>query len=109
MVGVKTADLLFYIYVLVGNKCDCPPERRVVVKEDAVKFAEQMGIQLFETSAKDNINIEAVGTVCCVSTLKLYLFIYFLSVASGVQCDYQVGVATEERERRENGRRKDDG
>ncbi|XP_062518359.1 ras-related protein Rab-35-like [Corticium candelabrum] len=50
----------FVSRVLVGNKCDCPPERRVVVKEDAVKFAEQMGIQLFETSAKDNINIEAV-------------------------------------------------
>lgn len=46
--------------VLVGNKCDCPPERRVVVQEDARKFADQMSIQLFETSAKDNVNIEQV-------------------------------------------------
>ena len=28
--------------------------------EDAQKFAEQIGIQLFETSAKDNINVEEV-------------------------------------------------
>lgn len=42
--------------VLVGNKCDDP--NRVVLKEDASRFASQMGIQLFETSAKDNINVE---------------------------------------------------
>jgi Ras-related protein Rab-35 len=28
--------------------------------EDAQRFADQMGIQLFETSAKDNINVEEV-------------------------------------------------
>ena len=28
--------------------------------EDAQKFAEQIGIQLYETSAKDNINVEEV-------------------------------------------------
>uniref|UniRef100_A0A6M2DM91 Ras-related protein Rab-35 n=1 Tax=Xenopsylla cheopis TaxID=163159 RepID=A0A6M2DM91_XENCH len=43
--------------VLVGNKNDAP-ERKVVVTEDAQRFADQMGIQLFETSAKDNINVE---------------------------------------------------
>ena len=43
--------------VLVGNKCD-DPDRRVVLKEDATRFAMQMGIQLFETSAKENINVE---------------------------------------------------
>jgi Ras-related protein Rab-35 len=32
----------------------------VVLKEDARRFAEQMNIQLFETSAKDNINVEEV-------------------------------------------------
>ncbi|CAH3151420.1 ras-related protein Rab-35 [Pocillopora verrucosa] len=45
--------------ILVGNKDD-NPEKKVVVKEDAVKFAEQMGIQVFETSAKDNKNVEDV-------------------------------------------------
>ena len=38
--------------------------------EDAQKFAEQIGIQLYETSAKENINVEEVGhkhSVCvCV-------------------------------------------
>lgn len=43
--------------VLVGNKCD-DPQRKVVLTEDAQRFAGQMGIQLFETSAKENINVE---------------------------------------------------
>ncbi|XP_018335926.1 ras-related protein Rab-35-like [Agrilus planipennis] len=43
--------------VLVGNKNDCP-DRKVVLTEDAKRFADTMGIQLFETSAKDNINVE---------------------------------------------------
>jgi Ras-related protein Rab-35 len=43
--------------ILVGNKND-DPERKVVLTEDARRFADQMGIRLFETSAKDNINVE---------------------------------------------------
>ncbi|KAK0179426.1 hypothetical protein PV327_005179 [Microctonus hyperodae] len=43
--------------VLVGNKNDAP-NHKVVLTEDAQRFANQMGIQLFETSAKDNINVE---------------------------------------------------
>ena len=43
----------------MGNKNDCP-EKKVVETDDATKFAEQMGIQLFETSAKENINVEEV-------------------------------------------------
>lgn len=43
--------------ILVGNKND-DPERKVVLTEDARRFADQMGIKLFETSAKDNINVE---------------------------------------------------
>ncbi|EZA61592.1 Ras-related protein Rab-35, partial [Ooceraea biroi] len=43
--------------VLVGNKNDAP-NQKVVLTEDAQRFANQMGIQLFETSAKDNINVE---------------------------------------------------
>lgn len=47
------------VRILVGNKDD-DPERKVVEREDALKFAEQMGIQVFETSAKDNKNVEEV-------------------------------------------------
>lgn len=43
--------------VLVGNKNDSP-DRKVVLTEDAQRFARQMDIQLFETSAKDNLNVE---------------------------------------------------
>lgn len=47
----------------VGNKND-DPERKVVETEDAYKFAGQMGIQLFETSAKENVNVEEVSSGC---------------------------------------------
>lgn len=43
--------------ILVGNKND-DPDRKVVLTEDAQTFAQQMGIQLFETSAKENLNVE---------------------------------------------------
>lgn len=43
--------------LLVGNKND-DPDRKVVITEDAERFAQQMEIQLFETSAKDNLNVE---------------------------------------------------
>eukprot|EP00088_Acartia_fossae_P026897 TRINITY_DN2767_c0_g1_i10.p2 TRINITY_DN2767_c0_g1~~TRINITY_DN2767_c0_g1_i10.p2 ORF type:complete len:217 (+),score=26.01 TRINITY_DN2767_c0_g1_i10:228-878(+) len=43
--------------ILVGNKND-DPSRKVVVTEDAQKYADSMGIQLFETSAKNNLNVE---------------------------------------------------
>ncbi|QQP53278.1 Ras-related protein Rab-35, partial [Caligus rogercresseyi] len=44
--------------VLVGNKNDGDPSKKVVLTEDASRFSAAMGIQLFETSAKDNINVE---------------------------------------------------
>ena len=43
--------------ILVGNKNDTP-DRKVVLTEDAKRFADQMSLQLFETSAKEGINIE---------------------------------------------------
>lgn len=43
--------------IAVGNKND-DPNQKVVITEDAQRFAKQMEIQLFETSAKDNINVE---------------------------------------------------
>jgi len=43
--------------ILVGNKND-DPSRKVVLTEDAQRYADSMGIQLFETSAKNNVNVE---------------------------------------------------
>ena len=47
---------------VVGNKND-DPDHKVVVSEDAKQFADQMGIELFETSAKENVNVEEVSYV----------------------------------------------
>ena len=43
----------------VGNKCDAPDKKVSTAEGDAL--AGQMDIPFFETSAKDNLNIETVG------------------------------------------------
>lgn len=55
--------------ILVGNKNDAP-DRKVVLTEDAQRFADQMGIKLFETSAKDNINVEEMFMAITKLVLK---------------------------------------
>ncbi|XP_076867853.1 ras-related protein Rab-35 [Brachyhypopomus gauderio] len=54
--------------ILVGNKND-EPGSKVVETNDAQKFAEQMGIRLFETSAKENVNVEDMFN--CITELVL--------------------------------------
>ncbi|XP_051524156.1 ras-related protein Rab-35-like [Myxocyprinus asiaticus] len=54
--------------ILVGNKND-DPGSKVVETNDAQKFAEQMGIRLFETSAKENVNVEDMFN--CITELVL--------------------------------------
>ena len=44
--------------VLVANKCDVPIEERVVSEEVGRGLAEKYGIPYFETSAKNNLNVE---------------------------------------------------
>ena len=43
--------------VLIGNKCDIQDEREVT-KDEAQKFAKENDMLFFETSAKENINVE---------------------------------------------------
>ncbi|XP_046960369.1 ras-related protein Rab-3 isoform X1 [Vanessa atalanta] len=45
--------------ILVGNKCDME-EERVVSQERGRQLAEQLGVEFYETSAKENINVKAV-------------------------------------------------
>jgi Ras-related protein Rab-3C len=45
--------------ILVGNKCDCS-EERVVSFERGRQLADQLGLEFFETSAKENVNVKAV-------------------------------------------------
>ncbi|GAM22538.1 hypothetical protein SAMD00019534_057130 [Acytostelium subglobosum LB1] len=51
--------------VLVGNKCDCADQKRMVTMEEAQMFAKEHSIPFFETSAKDNTNVEQAFT-CAV-------------------------------------------
>lgn len=50
----------------VGNKDD-DPEKKVVLLEEAQRFAKQIGIPLYETSAKENKNVEEVRSVWVVA------------------------------------------
>ncbi|KAF9811026.1 hypothetical protein SFRURICE_001101 [Spodoptera frugiperda] len=45
--------------ILVGNKCDME-EERVVSTERGMQLAEQLGVEFYETSAKENIYVKAV-------------------------------------------------
>ncbi|XP_028403633.1 ras-related protein Rab-3-like [Dendronephthya gigantea] len=45
--------------VLVGNKCDMKDER-VVSKERGMELADQLNLEFFETSAKEDINVKEV-------------------------------------------------
>lgn len=47
--------------VLIGNKCDDPDAREVPTKE-AKRFATNMKLPFYETSARDNINVEEAFT-----------------------------------------------
>lgn len=55
--------------VLVGNKDD-NSTKKVVLTEDAQQFANQIGIKLFETSAKDNKNVEEMFITITELVLK---------------------------------------
>lgn len=42
--------------ILIGNKCDMPD--RVISYEEGKKLADTYGISFFETSAKENLNVQ---------------------------------------------------
>lgn len=51
------------LQILIGNKSDMADERRAVPYARAKALADEYGIAFFETSAKDNINVEEVGVL----------------------------------------------
>ena len=59
--GVRLIQKYQCVYCMfsVGNKDD-DEERKEVLTQDARRFADQMGIEMFETSAKENKNVEEV-------------------------------------------------
>ncbi|KJH50253.1 Ras family protein [Dictyocaulus viviparus] len=54
--------------ILVGNKSE-DPQRRIVLESDARQFADTMHIPFFETSAKENSNVEEMFS--CITRLVL--------------------------------------
>lgn len=54
--------------ILVGNKLD-EPTRRVVSETEAKRFADSIKINYFETSAKENLNVEQMFQ--CITELVL--------------------------------------
>lgn len=64
----RKADVCYFVYTVsvdnawaVGNKDD--NDRKVVQPSDARRLAEQVGIPFYETSAKENKNVEEVGVL----------------------------------------------
>ena len=47
-------------FILVGNKCDLPPEKREVELIEGKDKAEEFNLPFFETSCKEGINIKEV-------------------------------------------------
>jgi hypothetical protein len=54
--------------VLIGNKCDANRTTpKVISTEEGREFADKHGMLFFETSAKDDINVDLVSNTCsCV-------------------------------------------
>jgi small GTP-binding protein len=52
---IETSGVENLVKVLVANKCDLPD--RMVTEEEGQKLAQEYGMQFFEASAKNNINI----------------------------------------------------
>lgn len=46
---------------MVGNKSDMADEKRAVPYAKGKALADEYNIRFFETSAKDNLNVEEVG------------------------------------------------
>jgi GTPase SAR1 family protein len=63
--------------ILVGNKCDMEDER-VISFERGKQLADQLGVEFFETSAKENVNVKVSNTdiaaipgICLLSFPKI--------------------------------------
>lgn len=57
MTQIKTYSWDNAQVILVGNKCDMEDER-VISFERGRQLAEQLGVEFFETSAKENVNVK---------------------------------------------------
>lgn len=61
MTQIKTYSWDNAQVILVGNKCDMEDER-VISFERGKQLADQLGVEFFETSAKENVNVKVSWT-----------------------------------------------
>ena len=64
--------------ILVGNKCDMEDER-VISYERGKQLADSLGLQFFETSAKENINVR-VSVVVGINHPRNFCSIIFIQL-----------------------------
>ncbi|CAK5076858.1 unnamed protein product [Meloidogyne enterolobii] len=80
--------------ILVGNKLD-EPTRRVVSEVDARRFADSIKINYFETSAKENLNVEQMFQ--CITELVLDTKLRSIAQNPGGGNDSRSGAITVDR------------
>lgn len=64
--------------ILVGNKCDMEDER-VISFERGKQLADQLGVEFFETSAKENVNVKVIFAIYIVWMFLVLKALDFLS------------------------------
>uniref|UniRef100_A0A674JKH4 RAB35, member RAS oncogene family n=1 Tax=Terrapene triunguis TaxID=2587831 RepID=A0A674JKH4_9SAUR len=67
--GPRPPCLTHPAFPTVGNKCE-DLSRKQVETADARRFSEQMGVRLFETSAKENLNVEEMFNAVTAMVLR---------------------------------------
>merc|ERR1719361_396808 len=70
MEQIKTYGTKDVQVLVVGNKCDLTEHRRVTF-DVAEEFSRSMGLEIMETSAKDNINVDQTFTHLATRALEI--------------------------------------
>jgi Ras-related protein Rab-1A len=59
-----------YTIVLVGTKCDVPPNKRCVDRESIDEFAKSHNMKYVETSSKTGVGVDEVFNQVCINLLS---------------------------------------
>lgn len=65
------------LQVLVGNKCDMDESKRAVPTSKGQALADEFGIRFFETSAKNNSNVDEVNEAAGLASSQHFCSIQF--------------------------------
>uniref|UniRef100_A0A674BS74 Ras-related protein Rab-35 n=1 Tax=Salmo trutta TaxID=8032 RepID=A0A674BS74_SALTR len=84
--------------ILVGNKND-DPSKKQVDSHDAMRFGESVGVRVFETSAKENINVEESWRPLLLQGIALPCVLMFMAFTHMVLRTKKQSQSRAERER----------